>query len=374
MSMPPLSAIGIENYRSVHKLFMRVGAVNVFVGNNGVGKTNLYKSLELLQQAALGRITRAVSEEGGVDSVMWAGDLKTHEKKRIILRADLGDLSYRIQLGLPNPISDPALPYETMVREEELNLLTGSKSVVLMNRKGPSAFLRASNGSKVTYDNELLPSETALASIRDGSQFPELDLVRRAIADWRFYHTFRSDRDSLLRRPSPNVTTPTLSSDGNDLAAVFATLKEIRKDTFYLQEAVDDAFPNSKLIIEANGQDCRFALQTPEIRRPFPSQELSDGTLQYLALLGAMLSYRLPSFIALNEPEASLHPDLLEPLAKVIAKASERSQIWLVTHSEQLADHIANHAGAYPRRIYKENGQTGIDGLKITGEFVGEEY
>lgn len=71
MTMPPLSAIGIENYRSVHKLFMRVGAVNVFVGNNGVGKTNLYKSLELLQQAALGRITRAVSEEGGVESVMW---------------------------------------------------------------------------------------------------------------------------------------------------------------------------------------------------------------------------------------------------------------------------------------------------------------
>ncbi|KZL18034.1 DNA replication and repair protein RecF [Pseudovibrio axinellae] len=372
--MPPLSAIGIENYRSVHKLFMRVGAVNVFVGNNGVGKTNLYKSLELLQQAALGRITRAVSEEGGVESVMWAGDLKVHEKKRIILRADLGDLSYKIELGLPNPISDPALPLETMVREETLTLMAGRKPVVLMQRKGPSAFLRSSNGARVTYDNELLPSETALASIRDGGQFPELDLVRRALADWRFYHTFRSDRDSQLRRPSPNITTPTLSSDGSDLAAVFATLKEIRKDTYFLQEAVADAFPGSNLLLEANGQDCRFSLQTPEIRRPFPSQELSDGTLQYLALLGAMLSYRLPAFIALNEPEASLHPDLLEPLAKVIAKASERSQIWLVTHSEQLADHIAEHAGAYPRRIYKENGHTGIDGLKITGEFVGEEY
>lgn len=170
------------------------------------------------------------------------------------------------------------------------------------------------------------------------------------------------------------MTTPTLSSDANDLAAVFATLKEIRKDDHYLQVAVDDAFPESRLLIEANGQDCRFALQTPEIRRPFPSQELSDGTLQYLALLGAMLSYRLPAFIALNEPEASLHPDLLEPLAKVIAMASQRSQIWLVTHSDQLAEHLANHAGAYPKRIFKENGQTRIDGLKITGEFVGEEY
>ena len=373
MSMPPLSAIGIENYRSIHKLFMRVRAVNVFIGNNGAGKTNLYKSLELLQQAALGRITRAVSEEGGVESVMWAGDLKTHEKKRIILRADLGDLSYAIELGLPNPISDPTLPFETMVKEENLTLQTGKRPVSLMQRKATSVFLRASDGSKVSYENELLPSETALAAIRDGSRFPELDLVRRALEDWRFYHTFRSDKDSALRRPSPNVTTPTLSSNAEDLAAVFATLKEIRKDDHYLQTAVDDAFPGSKLLIEANGQDCRFALQTPEIRRPFPAQELSDGTLQYLALLGAMLSYRLPAFIALNEPEASLHPDLLEPLAKVIAKASERSQIWLVTHSEQLADYIAEHAGSYPKRIFKENGQTGIDGLKITGEFVGED-
>ena len=60
-----------------------------------------------------------------------------------------------------------------------------------------------------------------------------------------------------------------------------------------------------------------------------------------LALAGALLAYRLPAFIALNEPEASLHPDLLEPLARLIVRASERTQVWLVTHSERLAAAIA---------------------------------
>ena len=58
--------------------------------------------------------------------------------------------------------------------------------------------------------------------------------------------------------------------------------------------------------------------------------ELSDGTLRYLALAGALLGYRLPAFIALNEPETSLHPELLERLARMIIRAAERTQIWVV--------------------------------------------
>jgi len=73
----------------------------------------------------------------------------------------------------------------------------------------------------------------------------------------------------------------------------------------------------------------------------FDASELSDGTLRYLALAGALMAYRLPSFIALNEPETSLHQDLLDPLARLIVQASERTQLWLVTHSEALAGQVA---------------------------------
>jgi predicted ATPase len=100
----------------------------------------------------------------------------------------------------------------------------------------------------------------------------------------------------------------------------------------------------------------------------FEASELSDGTLRYLALAGALMAYRLPSFIVLNEPETSLHPDLLDPLARLIASAAERTQIWLVTHSEHLAAALARHGGVKPRTVVKRDGATRIDGLTIGGD------
>jgi predicted ATPase len=76
-------------------------------------------------------------------------------------------------------------------------------------------------------------------------------------------------------------------------------------------------------------------------KRVFAASKLSDGTLRYLALAGALLAYRLSAFIALNEAETSLHPDLPEPLARLIARSAERTQIWPVTHSERLASALA---------------------------------
>lgn len=369
MSLPPLTSIEIDNYRSIRRLHLPVGALNVFVGRNGTGKTNLYRALSLLQQAAFGRITRAIAEEGGIESVLWAGD-RRRGPVRLALSARLGDLSYAIAIGLPVKGSDAALPLEPLVKEEKLVLHTGKRQVALMERSGPSAWLRAADGNRLTYANELLGSETALFAFRDGARFPEVDIVRRSLADWRFYHAFRTDEASALRRPSLALTTPTLASDGSDLAAVFATLTEVRGDARDLFTAVEDAFPGTRLEIAVESAQAEIAMRYPDLHRAFAAHELSDGTLGYLALMGALMSYRLPAFIALNEPEASLHPDLLAPLARVIAKACERTQVWTVTHSRAFADHLVREAGAVPRTIFKDGGETWIEGLRITGGFA----
>jgi predicted ATPase len=173
----------------------------------------------------------------------------------------------------------------------------------------------------------MLGSETALSELR--GTLPEADAVRHILSAWRFYHGFRTDSDSPLRRPGLAVTAPTLDADGGNLGAVFATLKHIRGDTTDLDAAVDQAFPGARLQIPMPERNASFAMVFPEVpHHPFGQAELSDGTLQFLALLGALLAYRLPPFIALNEPEASLHPDLLPALARAMGKAAERSQVW----------------------------------------------
>ena len=88
--------------------------------------------------------------------------------------------------------------------------------------------------------------------------------------------------------------------------------------------------------------------------------ELSDGTLQYLCLLAALLSPRPPTFLALNEPETSLHPNLLEPLARLIVAAARNSQLWVTTHSSGLADQIVRLSGSKPIHLTKLEGETRI--------------
>jgi predicted ATPase len=281
--------------------------------------------------------------------------------------------SYDVDVGVRMPTA-AAFPLEPQVKEETLVFRNGRRPLTLLERRGPRAVATDEAGRKEQLGSDLLASETALGALADPARFPDLDVVRRTMLDWRFYHDFRSDRASPLRQPCLAVTTPTLASDGSDLAAVFATLVHIREDTAELDRAIDDAFPGARLVVPSPGQTAAFGLVLPDYpKRVFDAGELSDGTLRYLAVAGALLGYRLPTFIALNEPETSLHPELLEPLARMIVRAAERTQIWVVTHSERLAQAFADCGAVTPRTVVKRNGETWIEGLKLGGEFADED-
>ncbi len=380
--------VGISGYRSLRAIRFPVGQLTVFVGANGVGKTNLYRALQLLQASAAGTLARELAFEGGMDSAVWAGKRQVNKPVRIKLDVGLGpdtdrtgqssfdhDLeadvaySYAIEVGLPAP-GAAALGLEPQVKEETLVYRGAERTLTVLDRKGPRATAIDDKGGKHTLSTGLLATETALGALRDPVRFGDIDLVRRSLQDWRFYHEFRSDRDSPLRQPCLAVTTPTLASDGSDLAAVFATLIQVRQDATELYEAIDDAFPGARLDTTVNRMASFGLIQAEYPKRVFEANELSDGTLRYLALCGALLGYRLPGFIALNEPEASLHPDLLEPLARLIVRAAERTQVWVVTHSERLAEAFKSVGGVTPRTVIKKSGETWLEGLKLGGSFA----
>ncbi len=378
----PLSSVHIENYRSVRHLWLPIEQLTVFVGANGVGKTNLYKALVLLRGAADGSITRAIAEEGGLESVFWAGRRRDGKPMRLVLKAQFDELEYGVEVGLPHSYevelglrqpTEAAFLLEPLIKAERVVVRHGRRDVVMMERKGPLVTLRSSNRQRENHKSAVLGSETALASFRDAARYPELEAIRREMLEWRLYHDFRTDAASPIRQPCHAITTPTLSADGRDLAAVLATLSVIREDTTDLDAAIGDAFPGARLQAGDEGSWCKFSLTFPDMPRPFQAHELSDGTLKYLCLLGALMGYRLPPLIALNEPEASLHPSLLAPLARLIARAAERTRIWIVTHSDELTGHLQEETGKRARRVVKSNGATAIEGLKLSGEYAEEE-
>ena len=374
----PLSAITIQGYRSIQRLHLPVEPVSIFVGGNGVGKTNLYKALSLLRAAADGSLTRAIALEGGINSVLWAGTRTYGKPARLILSADLDDvgddmrLRYSVEVGLKYD-TEAAFDLEPLIKEEKLSARIGGREVVMLERSGPHITVRNTAGRRESLDEDILKSETALATIRDSSRYPELHAVRREFLGWRLYHDFRTDEASALRQPCFAITTPTLSSDGHDLAAVLATISAIREDTVDIDTAIADAFPGARLSARAENGRCLFDLTFPDMPRAFAAHELSDGTLKYLCLLGALMGYRLPPLVALNEPEASLHPSLLPPLARLIGQAAQKSRIWVVTHSDAFAAALKEETGKKARRVVKCDGATEIEGLKLTGAFCDDE-
>jgi predicted ATPase len=206
-----LTSLSVTGYRSIRWIRFPVRRLSVLVGGNGVGKTNLYRSLQLLQSAADGTLATEIAREGGLSSLYFAGERKRNEQPRLVLEATLEDvadhpLQYSLTVGFPTPVS-AALPLEAQVKEEKLLLLAGRKPVELMDRQPAAVWARDAGGHRILASDELLASETALSTLRGG--YREIDATRHAIAGWRFYHAFRTDPDSPLRKPSLAITSPT---------------------------------------------------------------------------------------------------------------------------------------------------------------------
>jgi predicted ATPase len=184
------------------------------------------------------------------------------------------------------------------------------------------------------------------------------------ILSWRFYDSFRTDRQAPARSGRIATRTPSLASDGGDLAAAVQTILEIG-DAVAFQAAIADAFPGCRLTVDTTAPVFRLQLHQPGLLRPLDATELSDGTLRYLLLAAALFSPRLPPLLVLNEPESSLHPDLLAPLARLIAAVADRTLVWVVAHAETLITALAQSPDCTLRRLERELGATVLPGQTV---------
>ncbi|MEB0106074.1 AAA family ATPase [Pseudomonas sp. MH9.3] len=372
-----LKTLAVANYRSINKLVVPLDRLNLITGANGSGKSNLYRALRLLAETAQGGVINALAREGGLDSTFWAGPQTISRRmrngevavepsvrqgvKRLRLGFAAEDFSYAISLGLPEP-SASYFSLDPQVKKE--CIWAGHiyrPASLLVQRSGP--MVRARDGRAWDVLAQHTPNYQSLFDqVGNLRGSPEVLLLRESIRGWRFYDHFRSDVDAPVRQPQLGTRTPVLHHDGRDLAAALQTIREIG-DPEALQHAISDAFPGARLNIEPL-QGGRFAIEFYQegLLRPLSAAELSDGTLRYLLLIAALLTPRPPSMMVLNEPETSLHPDLLPALARLIIQASQQCQVWVVSHASRLIAALEQDEGCNSIVLEKVMGQTQIVG------------
>jgi predicted ATPase len=369
-----ITRLAISGYRSLRDLNLELKRLNVVCGANGVGKSSLYRAVRLLADIAQGRIIHSLATEGGLGSTLWAGPeafsrgmkqgtqrvegLRRKDSVSLKLGFASEDYGYCIDLGLPvqNPpskfLGDPVIKAESLWLGP---LLT--RSGELASRKGRSVRLRDESGAWREAYSGMASFDSMMTYCADPRSGLELLLLREKMREWRFYDSFRTDSHAPARRRQIGTFTPILASDGRDLAAALQTIIEIGAED-ELGQAIDDAFPGSSLDVTVDEGYFDIVMRQHGLLRGLRAAELSDGTLRYLLLVAALLSPRPPAFMVLNEPETSLHPDLLGPLSRMIAKAMKNSQILVITHSRELASAMRNEADGKLLMLEKQLGET----------------
>jgi predicted ATPase len=371
-----IGTLAISGYRSIRDLALSLDRLNVITGANGSGKSSLYRALRLVADAALNSAVSSLAREGGLPSTLWAGPeminravrraeyrvQPTASRKPVSLKLGFAGetYGYSIDFGyLPLPPPATAFSLDPAIKRECIwHGAVYRKAALLVERRNGLVSIPSGRGEEpVILTKALSSADSMLASIADPQRAPEMLVVRDSIRGWRFYDGFRTDIASPVRVPQIGTFTPVLNNDGTDLPAALQTILEIGDDEA-LARTVDDALPGSSIEIDVQAGRFELKLQQHGLLRALSTAELSDGTLRFLLWTAALLTPRPPELMVLNEPETSLHPDLLPALARLIAAASKQCQIVVVSHAQLLIQTLEQMNSCRRLHLEKSFGET----------------
>jgi len=323
--------------------------LNVLVGTNGSGKSNLIEALAVLRGVPSTDLSAAVRRGGGVSEWLWQGDDGE--------RAAVARLEFVFPAGEVNTKESVryALAFEAVAGQMNVQDERVENSAAKAGTAGPFLFFGYEGGKpRISARNKLRTLKTAdidrtqsiLAQYREPDLYPELRrLAQRAenIAIYRDWHF--GPRAGVRESATIDARTDRLAEDFRNLPQMILKLQSDsargRRLNQYLAELAP-SFDGAVVLSEG----ARLVLKLKEGERAIRAERLSDGTLRFLCLLAILLQPETASLIVLEEPELGLHPDALLVIRDLLVEASATTQILLTTHSTVLLDAFTDHAAS----------------------------
>ncbi|MBD1211688.1 MAG: AAA family ATPase [Dolichospermum circinale Clear-D4] len=332
--MNSFERITIEGYRRLFnvQVDMRDRPLTVMIGANGVGKTSLLEIFSLLAASANAQLANKISELGGLTDIVTRDRANSITISLSMSVPGYAPLDYQLEVVLKG------LTYEIA-----LETLTENNPLVLEPFKHINSL-----GLDVKYfnfeDQKLLrpnwdhnPLETSLAQVPKMYQEPEN--LRKRLASCTFYGALNVAPKSPVRLPQSMRPTSLPGANGEDLVSCLYYLRETDPERFeIIEDTLTAAFPDFERLgfppvaagtITMTWKDKNFS-------KPIYMHQLSEGTLRFIWLITLLQSPGLTAVTLIDEPEVSLHPELLRLLADMMREASQKTQLIVATHSDRL--------------------------------------
>lgn len=365
----------VEGFRSLKKVTWKPGMLNVVIGPNGTGKSNLLRLLELVSVAARGGLSKHVQASGGMESILWDGKAKELSiDLKMSPPADHRDeqrdsLNYKLCLGRIGVTSSYRIDYELLGNYYRVDQGEETEPFKLIERRPGHSRVFDSNQKALTGLEEEVPEDEAVLSLAAGpfTSNPLISAYQKNLTAWSVYHDMHVDHDAPIRSPVVTKLERRVSPDGQNLVNVLHTLYSEDRDfkneiNLAMRAAFGDEF-EELIFSPAADQRIQLRVQWKPLSRQQSAADLSDGTLRFLFLLAVLASPDAAPVIAIDEPETGLHPAMLPIVAEYAAEASQRSQIILTTHSPAFLDAFKEEAPMTTVAFW-ENGETALRTLE----------
>lgn len=331
--------IHVQGFRRLHDVDLPLKPLNVLIGANGSGKTTILDVFTLLSASASGDLKATVSDYGGIDSNLSALNSVAGDKARFArFEVDKSVPNYaplKYAISLKPSRTSYEIPDELLTQHSD------------PSKSDPMKFIESIHGRVRYFDpgeNRLLSPEwehdsheSALSQVSRMYQEPEN--FRKGLASSTHYHVLDVGMRAPVRLPQPMREAHLPGKDGEDLVSCLYWMREADPDRFEtIEDTLRGGFPGFDRLNFPPVAAGTMAMTWKEqnFKHPFFMHQLSEGTLRFLWLVTLLYSPGLTEVTLLDEPEVSLHPELLSVLADCMREASTRTQLIVATHADRL--------------------------------------
>ena len=332
--------ISVRGFRRLQNIDLDMRNLIVMIGANGAGKTSFLDVLSILAASASGNLQNLLQLKGGLNEILTRGKVQELEIKISMQVPDEQPLLYNLTL------SPKGLSYE--VRDEYLTQHRDS------SKKEPFKYIE-SQGLDIKYFQEESrgfvrpnwehnPFETSLSQVP--KMYHEPENLRKSLASCTYYGALDVSEKSPIRLPQAMRPAKLPGASGENLVSCLYDLRETDRDRFEMVEnIISAAFPDFERLnfppVAAGTMSMTWTDRN--FSEPFYVHELSEGTLRFLWLVALLQSQTLTTITLLDEPEVSLHPELLRHLVYLMREASKHTQLIVATYSDRLIKFLKPH-------------------------------